>query len=105
VGAAGMGMDASDFAGQRFDFEASGDFMTKGERLRQRGRLGPLETPAPRGSLDTSRVSAEEVDSRFRAKLQKDAAAQGAGSSGTGNLEKILQDVLNKLTSAPVINI
>jgi hypothetical protein len=77
--AAGLGMDASDYAGQKARFKSS---------------LG-----------NAAGFSSQEIDSQFRNKLQKDAAQQKQGAAQGGGMEKLLQDVLNKLTSAPVITV
>jgi len=78
--AAGMGMDASEYAGQKARFKAG---------------LGNA----------AAGFSSQEIDSQFRNKLQKDAAQQKQGAAQGGGMEKLLQDVLNKLTAAPVITV
>ena len=78
--AAGMGMDASEYAGQKARFKAG---------------LGNA----------AAGFSNQEIDSQFRNKLQKDAAQQKQGAGQGGGMEKLLQDVLNKLTAAPVITV
>lgn len=78
--AAGMGMDASEYAGQKARFKAG---------------LGNA----------AAGFSSQEIDSQFRNKLQKDAAQQKQGAGQGGGMEKLLQDVLNKLTAAPVITV
>jgi len=78
--AAGLGMDAADYAGQKARFKSG---------------LGNA----------AAGFSSQEIDSQFRNKLQKDAAQQKQGGGTGGGMEKLLQDVLNKLTAAPVITV
>jgi hypothetical protein len=80
--AAQMGMDPGEFAAQRASFKAG---------------LGNA----------AAGMSTKEIDSGFRNKLQKDAEQQKRGGKGKGgdDMMKTLQDVLQKLSTAPVINI
>ena len=81
--AAQMGMDPGEFAAQRASFKAG---------------LGNA----------AAGMSSKEIDSQFRNKLQKDAEQQKQGKAsggGQGDIYKLLEETLRKLTSAPVINI